>query len=80
MHDLMPVFLALLVSRRELRFDPVAEQSGPLDCGYAVARALVELDAPRDASRGLTLGAFASLLERGGLPARAAEEQGQKFR
>jgi hypothetical protein len=76
MHDLLSLFLALLVSRRELRFDPVAEQAAAFDCGYAVARALVEPDAEDlalglgDPSRGLTLGNLASILENGGLSVR----------
>ncbi len=82
MLDLAGLALAALVSRRELRFDPVPEQWAPEACGLAVAAALgaeppvlrpsVQTDgsevASRPGSAGLvSLGELAGLLAKGGI-------------
>ena len=82
MLDLAGLALAALVSRRELRFDPVPEQWAPEACGLAVATALgadppavhpivqrVGMDGqPRPDPAGLvTLGELAGILEGSGV-------------
>lgn len=65
MIDFATLALASLLSRRELRFDPVPEQRAPEDCGYAVVEALMPAGVRFAGSGGgkeLSLAAISALL------------------
>jgi len=72
MLDLASFALVALISRRELRFDPVPEQTSPEGCGLAVASALIP-DGPipaRGAEGGaLTLADLAAIAAEAGIRA-----------